>query len=261
MKSHQAAVLVKGLIEEGEAFRRLGADLAVPTPSKQARRGRGFHIGMSVAFLVTAFAGFAPTYYLKGLSHAPALSPGLHLHGAVFTAWLLLLFAQTALVAAHRVDLHRRLGIAGAILAAMMVPLGMMTAIAGAQRGSTRPGFEPMGFMIFPFGQVVLFAIFIGAALWNRRRSELHRRLVLVATACLMTPAITRLPFVGQRPILSLGLSALFVVAGMLHDWKSRGRVHPVYVKSVLVILLSGPARFALGQTAAWQSFARFLAG
>jgi hypothetical protein len=59
--------------------------------------------------------------------------------------------------------------------------------------------------------------------------------------------------------MIALVLSALFVVAGMIHDWKSRGRVHPIYVWGGLVILVSGPVRFALGQTSAWQSFARFL--
>ena len=150
--------------------------------SSPARTGRAFHIGMSIAFLGTAFAGFAPTYFLKGLTHAPPLSPLLHVHAAAFTAWLVLLFTQSTLVAAHRVDVHRRLGIAGAVLAAAMVPLGMMAAIGAAQRASARPGLAPLVFLIFPLGQMVLFAVFIGGALWKRRRPEVHRRLVLLAT-------------------------------------------------------------------------------
>src|SRR5262245_59433763 len=127
MDGHQhEASRVGGLIEEGEAFRSLAADA---TSSRPTAGGRAFHIGMSIAFLVTALVAFAPTYYLKGLFGAPPLSPALHLHGAVFTAWLLLLFTQSALVAAHRVDLHRRVGVLGAALAAMMVPLGITVAV------------------------------------------------------------------------------------------------------------------------------------
>src|SRR6185295_11140879 len=110
---------VEGLIEEGEAFRKL----------RVATRARRFHVGMSVAFLVTAFAGFAPSYYLRGLSDRPALSPLLHVHGLVFTSWLVLLFVQSTLVSARRVDWHKRLGIAGAVIAATMVPLGVMAGI------------------------------------------------------------------------------------------------------------------------------------
>lgn len=257
MKSiDESAPRALGLVEEGEAFRALSASAAAAPRSRPGRLRFSFHAGMSVAFLVTAFAGFAPTYYLKGLSHTPPLGPLLHVHGLVFTAWLLLLLTQTTLVAAHRVDLHKRLGIAGAMLAAVMVPLGWMTALAAARGGAARPGLASLSFLIFPLGQILLFAGFIGAALWKRRQPELHRRLVLIATACLMTPALSRL--VGS-PIVSLALTALFVVAGILHDWRSRGRVHPIYAWGVLVILLSGPARFALGHTGAWQSFARLL--
>ena len=87
-----------------------------------------------------------------------------------------------------------------------------------------------------------------------------YLKLPLVATAIVITPAISRLPFVGN-PVVSLVLTALFIVAGMIHDRKSGRPVHPVYIGSAVLILLSGPVRFALGHTEAWQSFARYLAG
>lgn len=256
--SNEAEHGIEGLIEEGEAFRRLSANLTAGAPSR-ARRARVFHTGMSVAFLVTAFAGFAPTYYLKGVTHAPPLPLLAHVHGLVFTSWLLLLFVQTALVAAHRVGVHRRLGIAGAILATVMVPLGFETAVAAARRGLTTPGMGPLDLLIFPLGSLVMFTFFIGAALWKRRQPEIHRRLVLLATVSIITPAIARLPFVGMRPVVGLALSAMFVVAAILHDWKTRGRPHSIYLWGIVVILLSGPVRFGLGHTEAWHSFAHLL--
>lgn len=235
------------------------ADVLSVTPLSPARPGRIFHTGMAIAFLVTAFAGFGPTYFLKEFYHTPPLTPLLHAHGLVFTSWLLLLFAQSALISARRVDLHKRLGIAGAVLAAAMIPLGVMTAIETARRGAATPGLEPLVFMIFPMGAIVMFAGFIGAALWKRRQPEVHRRLVLLGTVSIMTPAIARLPFVGRNPVLALVLSLLFVIAGIIHDWKSRRRIHPLYIWGGLIILLSGPLRSAIGHTAAWQSFARLI--
>ena len=228
-------------------------------PLSPSRHDRIFHTGIAVVFLITAVAGFAPTYFLKPFYPAPALTPLVHAHGLLFTAWLLLLLTQSALVAASRVDLHRRLGIAGAVLAAVMVPVGIMTAVASARRGFATPGLQPLVFLIFPFGSIVMFAGFIGAALWKRRQREIHRRLILLGTVSIMPPAIARLPIVGLQPRLALLLSLLFVLAAMIHDWKSRGRVHPLYIWGGLIILLSGPVRSGIGQTAAWQSFARFL--
>jgi hypothetical protein len=239
----------------------MNADAASLSTSVPVRRDRIFHTGLAVAFLVTTIAGFGPTYFLKEIYHTPPLSPLLHVHGMVFTCWLLLLLAQSALVASRRVDVHRRLGIAGAVLAAAMIPLGVLVAIEAARRGAATPGLTPLSFMVFPIGAVVMFAGFIGAALWKRRKPEIHRRLIVLGTVSILTPAIARLPFTGHNPVLALVLSLLFVVAGMVHDWRTRRRVHPLYIWGGIIILLSGPGRSAIGQTAAWQAFAQMLVG
>jgi hypothetical protein len=64
---------------------------------------------------------------------------------------------------------------------------------------------------------------------------------------------------VGPRPVAALVLSVAFVVAGMVHDWRARGRVHRLYVWATVAIILSGPVRLGLGHTAAWQAFIRSL--
>jgi len=235
---------------------------AVPKPATSpsfAHRDRFFHTGMAVAFLLTAVLGFGPTYFFKPFQSSPPLSPLLHLHGLVFSAWLLLLIVQSGLIRAHRVDLHKRLGVAGAVLAAVMVVLGLMVAIHGARHGKSADGMAPLAFMIFPFGQSLMFGSLVGAALWLRRQPEFHSRLILLATMCLMTPAISRL--VDQRSVLASILTLIFVIVAMIHDWRTRRRVHPLYIWGGLFLLLAGPLRAALSNTAAWQTFARFIVG
>lgn len=231
---------------------------SVPFPNSP-RGDRVFHTSMAVAFLITAVAGFGPTYFFKPVYPSPALPPLLHVHGLVFTAWLVLLIVQSGLIRANRVDLHKRLGIFGALLAALMVVLGFSVAVEGARRGAHADGMVPLAFMIFPFGRTLLFAGFVGAGIWKRRQPELHRRLILLGTICLLTPAISRM--VEKRSVLALFLTLIFVVVAMIHDWQSRRRVHAVYIWGGAIILISGPLRAALGNTGAWQSFARFLAG
>lgn len=229
------------------------------TPLTPARQDRIFHTGMAVACLITAVAGFGPTYFFKPVHASPPLSPLLHVHAVVFSAWLVLMIVQSGLVRANRVDLHKRLGIFGAVLAALMVALGLFVAVEGGRRGAQADGMTPLAFMIFPFGQTLMFAGFVGLGLWKRRQPEVHRRLILLGTICLLTPAISRL--VDKRSVLALFLTLGFVAVAMLHDWKSRRRVHPVYIWGGAIILISGPGRAALGNSAAWQSFARFLVG
>jgi hypothetical protein len=237
----------------------MSADATPVTPLSPARHDRIFHTGMAVAFLITAIAGFGPTYFFKPVHPSPPLPPLLHVHGLVFTCWLVLLIVQSGLVRADRVDLHKRLGVFGAVLAVLVTLLGLSVAVDGARRGTVADGMDPLGFMIFPLGQTLLFAGFIGLALWKRRQPELHRRFILLGTICLLTPAISRM--VDKRSVLALFLTLIFVVVAMIHDWKSRRRVHSIYLWGGAIILVSGPLRAVFGNSSAWHSFARMIVG
>ena len=90
---------------------------------------RRFYGGMAVAILVVAILGFAPTYFLRPILPVPTPAPPalthlVHLHALLFTAWVVLLYIQTRLVAAQRIDLHRRLGFIAAGVAIVMVVVG-----------------------------------------------------------------------------------------------------------------------------------------
>jgi hypothetical protein len=106
-----------------------------------------------------------------------------------------------------------------------------------------------------------MFAAFLAAALWTRRRPETHKRLMLLATISIITPAIARLWFVGQRPVIALALTNLFVLAAVVYDLRRRRKVHPVYIWGGLLILVSGPVRIAIGRTELWHTIARAMIG
>ena len=228
---------------------------------------RLFYGGMAGAMALTVFAGFASTYYLRWLDDGPkaTLSGGpfttlVHVHGALFTAWVLLFIVQTALVAGRRVAVHRRLGIAGAVLAASMVAVGTSTAIDAAARGSAPPGVDPLAFLVIPMFDMVLFASFVAAALARRRDKEAHKRLMLLAYVSIVVAAVARLPGVlALGPPAFFGLTFLFVVVAAIYDYVSRRRVHKVYLWGGALILISIPLRLAISGTGAWLSFAEAL--
>src|SRR3977135_590165 len=103
------------------------------------RRERLFYTGMAVAFVITVFSGFARTFFLRPYFDSQPLIPLLILHGIVFTSWLVLLVMQTTLVAVKRTSIHRRLGVAGGVLAILMVMIGTTTAIIRAKAADVAP--------------------------------------------------------------------------------------------------------------------------
>lgn len=227
------------------------------------RRERLFYTGMAVAFLFIVFAGFARTYYLRPYFGTPQLTPLLHLHGLIFTSWIVLLLAQTALVAAKRTHLHRRLGWAGAALAVLMLLVGTTTAVVRAKEGAAPPGAaSPLAFLTIPLGDMLVFALLIGAGFYYRRRLDVHKRLMLLATIAILPAAVARLPFdFIQRvgPLAFFGLPDLFVLVVLLYDLLTRGRPHRATVWGGLLVIASHPLRLFVGNTQAWLSFATWL--
>ena len=217
----------------------------------------------AVASALLIFAGFARTFYLRGVTDAPSLSALQALHGTVMTLWFALFIVQTQLVAAGRTDLHRRLGVAGGLVAAVILPVGVMTAIDAARRGvSPTPEITPAMFMAIPMADMVVFSILVGLALWNRRRSEPHRRLMLLATLSILTPSVARLPLAfiqqGGLPVF-FGITLLAVVACVAIDAVRNKRLHPAFGWGGAFVVLSVPLRLVVSGTPGWQRFATWL--
>ena len=198
---------------------------------------------------VLVFAGFRAFY----LRHA-APSWLFVVHGVVFTAWIVVFLAQTVLVAAGRVDVHRRLGMAGAGIAAAMLVLGPMVAITAARHGM------PLDFLATPLTDILVFAVFVATALWWRRRPETHKRLMALATIAILPPAIARLPsdfFAGPVEVFSAA-DVVLVIAIAWDTIRSR-RLHPAFAWGGAVLVASQPLRVAFAGTDTWMAVARWL--
>ena len=144
------------------------------SPTLAARRERVFFGGMTIAMLATVIAGFGPTYFFSTMSSSTfELTPVLHLHGAAFTTWMVLLVLQSTLISDGRVDVHRRVGVAGAALGACMMVLGAYVAITRFRAGvlTLGPGF-PVGMLLaIALATIVVFPVLFGSALVLRRRT------------------------------------------------------------------------------------------
>jgi hypothetical protein len=241
----------------------------VAQPLKARAEGthdRAFYSGMAILMALTVVAGFGPTYYFRALTGRPTfsgittLTPLLQVHGALFTAWVVLFIVQTALVARHKVAVHRRLGIAAVGLAAAMIVVGYQTAIAAAQRGSAPPGIPPLAFLVVPIFDIALFAGFVTAAVVMRKKKEAHKRLMLLAYVSIIVAAVARIPgVIAGGPFAFFGLAFVFIALGAAYDLWSRGRINPVYLWGGAIFLASVPGRLLLSGTQAWNSFASFL--
>jgi len=234
-----------------------------------------FYVGFAAVMAAALLLGFARTFFLRTwfpewaqLHGAP--EPFFLFHGAVFSLWFVLLIVQPSLVAAGRVDLHRRFGRFGAGLAVIMVGIGIVGPLIAARRpgGFIDVPMSPLQFLTIPWVGLALFAIFVTLAIVNRDNPQSHKRYMLLASFGILDAAVVRWPFdnmMAPLPIPGFDVSNLaldlFLVPIIVWDIVSRGRLHPVTLWGGLVLIASQPLRMVLGETNAWIAFAGWAVG
>src|SRR3989440_9433180 len=219
------------------------------------RRERLFYTGMAAAFVLTVFAGFARTFYLRPKFHPEPLMPLLYVHGFIFTLWIALLLTQTTLIATQRTRTHMRLGIAGMLLASLMIVIGTVTAIVRAKGASPIPGVNPLSFLTIPLGDMLVFGILVSAAFYFRRKLDTHKRLMLLASIALLAAAVARWPigFIENGgPLVFYGLADLFIVPCLVFYIVTRGRPHRATLLAGSLIVISQPLPPMIWRTHAW---------
>jgi hypothetical protein len=237
---------------------------------------RWFYARMAYACAAVAVLGFVPTYWMPFATGAFAGPSLLHFHGWLFTAWMAVFVLQARAAAAYRFDRHRALGLAGIAIATAMLFTGLMVAVHAIERGAAA-GFaeEARAFSIVPISIILFFAGAVAVAIGSVRRPDTHMRLMLVATISILPPAIARVVFLllapaggrpgeGAPPTVLMALipsftANLLLVVAMAYDWRTRGRVHPVYIAAGIALLAMQLGRVPLSTSSAWHAVAGWL--
>lgn len=219
---------------------------------------RRFYIGISLLAVLIVAMGFWPTYFgplLAGTADHPAV---IHVHAAIFSGWLALFGAQVVLAATGQIALHRKVGEVGIWYGVVVIIVGLTTAFSQfADRVEAGRLEEAQTRLLAPFTDMIVFPIFFGAAVYFRRKPEIHKRLMLVATTTLLVAASLRMGFLPRPMRLLVWFSPILL--GMAYDLIKRRSIHPVYIIGLAALYVLS-MRGALVETDAWLAFSGWLA-
>ena len=219
-----------------------------------------YFVGISIAMLITIVAGFSQTYFFKGMFFAPLPSLLIHIHGAFFSSWIILFVVQTLLVANRNIRLHRKLGYAGAVLAACMVILGVTATVWSVSVGHTPSIFTPPMFLALNVLGVGYFGGLVAWAVAKRNHPAIHKRLMLLATFNLLPPATTRLfVFIMHKPALNAPVLIAFTLSLIVFDLVTRRKPYAATVIGSIMVLSTFPLATALGHVPLLQRVAASL--
>jgi hypothetical protein len=238
-------------IADGISFKERRPDLLSGTPRAHSI-DRWIFVAMAAWFIVIVLTGFIPDSVIKvEMVRAGARPPfplALHFHAVLMGTFLLLLLAQTTMVATGRGELHKQVGVAAFVLVPALVVVGIILAptiyhqVWGAAHfgpPEVRARMAPIvprleNILLLQISAGLLFATFIGIALSARaNHSGMHKRMMILATAMPLGAAIARmwwLPTTMPASSLSMHLYTLVVISPMLvWDVARNRRVHEAY--------------------------------
>ena len=230
-----------------------------------ARKRAGFSIhAVTVAlFVATAVLGFAPrsASILAGTMPMPPLA--VHVHAFLMTAWLVLLAVQAGLIVGGRQPLHRTLGVASFVLAPTLLA-GLIAVTIVRYHDLTEAGLGTLAsnILFLQIRSAVLFPLFFAWAMVVRRTdSEMHKRMLILATFVLLDAAVARHVWLPGNDITA-GYDAthaywlLLLVPAVIYDIARLGRLHRAYVVGLALILPCAIATHFVWNAPQWHSIA-----
>jgi hypothetical protein len=230
-------------------------------PAIRRQSKRHFFAWLAVFIAILVFVGFSRTYYLHALFKTPKLSMFLHLHAAVMTGWIVLFAVQTFLITSNRTRIHRALGAFGAGYAALVVLMGCTATVLSARREVRAHSEFVSSFLTvlaLELTQMFLFASLTAFGIWLRNRTGYHKRLMLLATFCMLPNPIVRLVswagFGSNIAILTLWAS--LVTAVVLLDSMTNRRLHPAFGFGATITVMFLSLAYFGSLTPLWQHLA-----
>jgi hypothetical protein len=224
-------------------------------PSPRTREHQ-FFWGMSLLMTLIVFIGFSRTYFLASYFHAkPLAAPIVHIHAAAFTSWMLLLLAQTSLAASGRTNIHRRLGIAGMVLAPIVFVLGVVVATEMLRRLSTAPGLDSSRIYAVALSEVTGFIVPTLWAFRLRRRSAYHKRLIIIGTIAMMTAGFGRWPVHAllHKPLPAMVCTFALLLLVIAYDLATIRKVHRATALGGAWVVCIELGAIAVSSTAEWH--------
>jgi hypothetical protein len=266
------------------SVREIPSDVLSGTPRAHAI-DRWIFVFMALWFIALVLTGFIPDSIMKiGLvrtGQRPPFPLVMHMHAVLMGSFLLLLLAQTWLMATGRRQYHMQLGMAAFVLAPALVIVGfilaptmyyqtrdlLQTAPPGALREKLQKGLlVSENIKLVQIYAGVLFSIFLAVGLRARKTDpSLHKRMMILATAMPLPAGIDRIQWIPSSlpgsPLTPILYTMVAVSPMFAWDVIRNRRVHRAYLIWLGLFLPVAAVVISLWDTPWWHATARAMLG
>ena len=225
-------------------------------------RSGGFFQLMGWILMVLVVLGFGIVQVLTPELTSP-MRLTLALHTLIFLSWFALLIIQPRLIDQRNFARHKQIGQLSIGVAIALVLIGLIvTREAYQSPGWSIAGMSPQSSVMFPFTDMVFFAVLYWLAIAKRKDANTYKRLMLFAGIIMLDPALARLfRTLGMPPQFLSAVEIGLVIAILMHDRKSLGRFHGATWFGAALVVATYPLVFGVSQTEAWTGLVTSMLG
>lgn len=221
-------------------------------------------LAAAVLFPLLILIGYFKSYYFKAFFDAsPAANSLIHLHGIMMSVWVIYFVAQIALVRTKNIKIHMTLGMAGVVLAAPVIVSGLALAYdTHVVRLKAPPGMNPHGFFLIGVVDMLLFVIYLGGAIYFRKRPAEHKTLMLMTAINFLPAAFARIPVVPEQFMIlwSWGMPDLLAIVCLVRFSIKHRKFNKIFAAAVLLLIASQPFRVIFAGSNIWLQFVAWIA-
>jgi hypothetical protein len=238
-----------------------------PDHARAGKARSAFYPAMAAVSAAIALLGFSRRYFFKMAAGNFEAPPIVHVHGFITFVWVALVVAQTALVAKGRTAAHRSLGLLGISVGTLLVWTATQVTILLLARELREGGPSPREFSATMLGIALMIAALFAGAVAYVNRPQIHKRLMLLATFVILTPALARIiqmlaPSLTRllRNDLAGAASDALIAVALVHDLRTRGKPHPAYVIGAAGVVAVQLLVLLVRATPAWYAATNWIA-
>jgi len=231
---------------------------------------RRFYVIAGVVMLIATAVGFRG-FLLHGKGFGGGeitrqIVPLVVVHGIAMLSWIVLFLVQSILIVNGNPRLHMRLGVGGAVLAGLMVPLGSVAATLSVRNNPEM--YQPLGgarfFLATMLGEMLVFGALVAIAVVYRRRAHIHRPMMLLASLMIISGALGRCPYIAdfavRPPLYVLGPALALGVLFLVLQWGMTQTVSRTYVYGYFAIVIASFILIVVGHSSVWNQIAGAIA-
>lgn len=221
-----------------------------------------FFTAIAILSIIAILIGFLKTFIIPIISGTKTWPIVIYAHASMVFGWVLIFLIQSLLIQSKRYKTHIFIGRWAAFVAVgaaiSIIPAALYQCDRELKEGLGQTAISPI---VGSLASATMFLVFVALGIVYRKKSQVHKRLMLLATILLIWPAWFRwrhyFPSIERPDIWFAGVLAnSLIIVAFIWDWLKNNRIHPALLCGGLFIILENVIEILLFDSSGWRIIA-----